>query len=339
VRRSGGREYFFVAGNITRHFTKKGERRSGTVRPKRYTRLKTPLDPKPASADMKPASFQYHAPESVDAMLALLAEHGEDGKIIAGGQSLVPTMNFRLARPAKLFDLNGIAELDFLRPEGGKLRIGALTRHAAFHRPVVDGPTGKLLAEVVRHIAHYPIRQRGTFAGSVAHADPASEWCAVTATLEGEIVARSKAGERVLKAGAYFLGTFATALRPDELLTEIRLPLLDASWRTGFYEFSRRAGDFALAMTVAALKVEKGKIREARLGIGGVEDRPARFHAAEAALVGKAADRKVFTEAADIVSRSANPMNDLHADAAYRRDLVRTTTRRALEQAMSGSDR
>jgi carbon-monoxide dehydrogenase medium subunit len=284
---------------------------------------------------MKAASFQYHAPESVDAMLALLAEHGEDGKIIAGGQSLVPTMNFRLARPPQLFDLNGIAELDFLRSENGTLRIGALTRHAAFHRPVAQGPTGTLLSEVVRHIAHYPIRQRGTFAGSVAHADPASEWCAVTMALDGEIVARSRRAERRVKAADYFLGTFATALRTDELITEIRLPLLDASWRTGFYEFSRRAGDFAIAMTVAALKIESGKIREARLAIGGVEDRPSRCRAAEAALVGKVADRQAFAEAAEVVSRAVSPMTDLHADAAYRRDLVRATARRALEQAVA----
>jgi len=280
---------------------------------------------------MKPAAFQYHAPESVDAMLALLAEHGDDGKVIAGGQSLVPVMNFRLARPARLFDLNGIAELDFLRAETGKLRIGALTRHAAFHRPVVDGPTGNLLLEVVRYIAHYPIRQRGTFVGSIAHADPASEWCLVTATLDGEIVARSKGGERVLKAAEYFL-------RPDELITEVRLPVLDASWRTGFYEFSRRAGDFAIAMTAVAIKIEAGKITQARLGIGGVEDRPARCQAAEAALVGKAPDQKALAEAADIASRSVNPMVDLHADAAYRRDLVRVVARRALEQAV-GADR
>ena len=243
-------------------------------------------------------------------------------------------MNFRLARPARLFDLNGIAELDFLRAEGHKLRIGALTRHAAFHRPGVEGPTGKLLSDVVHHIAHYPIRQRGTFAGSLAHADPASEWCVVTLTLDGEIVARSKRGVRILKAAEYFLGVFATTLRTDELVTEVRLPVLDGSWRTGFYEFSRRAGDFAIAMTVAAIKIEAGKITQARLGIGGVEDRPLRCQAAEAALIGKVPDAKAFTEAADIVSRSMNPMQDIHADAAYRRDLVRVVARRALEQAV-----
>jgi carbon-monoxide dehydrogenase medium subunit len=283
---------------------------------------------------VKPAAFEYHAPETLDALLALLATHGEDSKILAGGQSLVPVMNFRLARPARLFDLNGIAELDFLREENGKLRIGALTRHAAFHKPVMAGPTGTLLAEVVRHIAHYPIRQRGTFAGSLAHSDPASEWCVVAVTLDAEIVARSRRAERVIAAGDYFKGVFATALQPDELITEVRLPVLDGSWRTGFYEFSRRAGDFAIAMTAAALQIKAGKIAQARIGIGGVEDRPTRCRAAEDALVGEAPAPAAFAEAADIVSRSVTPMEDLHADAPYRKDLVRATTRRALEQAM-----
>lgn len=280
---------------------------------------------------MKPAAFEYHAPTTVKALLDLLAAHGEDGKILAGGQSLVPVMNFRLARPPKLFDINGIAELDFLRSENQKLRIGALTRHAAFHRPVVEGPTGTLLADMARHIAHYPIRQRGTFAGSVAHADPASEWCLVLVTLDGEIVAKSASGERVIRAAEYFQGTFATALRPHELITEIRLPVLDASWRTGFYEFSRRAGDFALAMTAVALRREGAKIKDARVGIGGVEDRPFRCTAAEEILTRNGS----LAEAAEAVSKAVKPLEDLHADAPYRRDLVRATTRRALERALA----
>ena len=279
---------------------------------------------------MKPADFEYHAPQTLDALLVLLAEHGEEGKILAGGQSLVPMMNFRLARPARLFDLNGIAELDFLRAENGTLRIGALTRHAAFHRPLVSGPTGKLLAQVVQYIAHYPIRQRGTFAGSIAHADPASEWCVVARLLEADIIARSRRGERHLKVADYFHGTFATALEPDEVITEVRLPLLDASWRTGFNEFSRRAGDFALAMTAVALRMAGRKITEARIAIGGVEDRPLRCAPAEALLVqgGSPAD------AAKAVAAAVRPMEDIHADAAYRKDLVRATTQRALDQAL-----
>jgi aerobic carbon-monoxide dehydrogenase medium subunit len=280
---------------------------------------------------MKPADFEYHAPRTLDELLALLAAHREEGKILAGGQSLVPVMNFRLARPPHVIDLNGIAELDFLRSENSVLRIGALTRHAAFHRPVVAGPTGNLLSEVVQHIAHYPIRMRGTFAGSIAHADPASEWCVIVRLLEAEIVARSRRGERRLKAAAFFDGTFATALEPDEVITEVRLPILDGSWRTGFYEFSRRVGDFAIAMTAVALRTAGKKITEARIAIGGVEDRPTRVASAEALLLQGASP----AQAAKAVAAAVKPMEDIHADAAYRRDLVVATTQRALEQALA----
>lgn len=284
---------------------------------------------------MKPAAFQYHAPKTVAAMLDLLATHGGDGKVIAGGQSLVPTMNFRLARPEHLFDLNTVTELDTLRTLPDMLAIGALTRHAAFHRPVVDGLLGKLLADVVHHIAHYPIRQRGTFCGSVAHADPASEWCLVATTLDATIIARSKQGARELRGGSFFSGIYATQLREDEVITEVRLPRLDASWRYGFYEFSRRAGDFALGMTLAVLRVADGKIREARIGVGGVMDHPQRLKAVEDALIGQSPDAKTFAAAGDIASRVVDPMADIHASADYRRDLVRATTRRALERAFA----
>lgn len=280
---------------------------------------------------MKPADFEYHAPRTLDELLSLLAAHREDGKLLAGGQSLVPVMNFRLARPPHLIDLNGVAELDFLRAEKGVVRIGALTRHAAFHRPVVGGPTGKLLSDVVPHIAHYPIRMRGTFAGSIAHADPASEWCVVVRLLEAEILARSRRGDRRLKAAEYFHGTFATALEPDEVITEVRLPVLDGSWRVGFYEFSRRAGDFAIAMTAVALRTAGKKVSEARIAIGGVEDRPTRMASAEALLMQGASP----ADAAKAVAAAVKPMEDIHADAAYRRDLVVATTQRALEQALA----
>jgi carbon-monoxide dehydrogenase medium subunit len=245
-------------------------------------------------------------------------------------------MNFRLAQPAHLFDLNGVVQLDFLRVEAGVLRIGALARHAAFHRPPCDGATGTLLAEVAGHIAHYPIRQRGTLAGSIAHADPAAEWCLVAVTLGAQIVAVSRAGERLIDAADFFLGALATQLGESELIAEVRLPVLGAGWRTGFYEFSRRAGDFAIAMTAAALRLERGVIREALIGIGGVEERPARSRAAEEALLGSTGAATDLADAADIAARTVNPMEDLQADAPYRRDLVRATTRRALEQAMTG---
>ena len=176
---------------------------------------------------MKPAAFRYHAPKTLAEAVAVLAEVApDDGRVLAGGQSLVPIMAFRLAKPTHLVDINGIKELAQIAVDGGKLRIGACVRHVAFYEPVCEGPLGRLLATVVRSIAHHPIRTRGTFCGSVAHADPASEWCAVVATLDAEMVATSNRGTRIIAAKDYFDGIMTTALNDEEILTEVRLPLL-----------------------------------------------------------------------------------------------------------------
>ena len=173
---------------------------------------------------MKPAPFAYHAPASVEEAVTLLgALAADDGRVLAGGQSLVPTMAFRLAKPAHLIDINGISSLEKLAVENGLLSIGACVRHAAFHRPAVGGPLGALLTEVVRHIAHYPIRLRGTFCGSLAHADPASEWCLVATTLGAEITALSTRGARTIAAGDFFAGIMSTELAEDELLSLIHI--------------------------------------------------------------------------------------------------------------------
>jgi aerobic carbon-monoxide dehydrogenase medium subunit len=283
---------------------------------------------------VKAAAFDYLRPADLAEALALLATHKGDCKILAGGQSLVPAMNFRLARPALLIDINDLDELDYLRPDADRLKIGALTRHAAFHRPVVEGPLGTLLAKVVRHIAHYPIRQRGTFAGSLSHADPASEWCLVATTLRAEMVAKSARGERVIAAGDFFRGTFTTALEPDEILAEIRLPAMTPDWRVGFYEFSRRAGDFALGMAVAAARVEGGTIREARLGVGGVSDRAIHPRALEDQLVGKPASLAMIDGIAREARGMIEPNGDIHASPEYRRDLIATSVKRALTEAL-----
>ena len=282
---------------------------------------------------MKPAPFQYHAPKTVEEAVATLARvAGDDGRVLAGGQSLVPTMAFRLARPRHLVDINGIAPLKRLAVEDGKLCIGAGVRHAAFHRPVVEGPLGRLLSNVVRHIAHHPIRTRGTFCGSIAHADPASEWCAVAAALGAEMVARSTRGTRIIKAAEFFQGIMATALAEDDLLAEVQLPLLPAGTRVGFNEFNRRAGDFAIAMAVAVYRVEGGKIADARLAIGGAESSPRRIAEAERALNGQAPDAAAFAAAADAAASAVDPLEDNANTAAYRRDVVRAVARRALEQ-------
>jgi carbon-monoxide dehydrogenase medium subunit len=233
-----------------------------------------------------------------------------------------------------LIDINRIAGLGGLTAEAGRLRIGALVRHVAFHRRVTGGPLGDLLARVARWIAQLPIRLRGTFAGSLAHADPAAEWSLVAATLGGEIVARSSAGERSITADAFFRTAFTTALQPDELITEVRLPLLGDSWRCGFIEFSRRKGDFALAMALAALRLEGDRIVEARLGIGGVEHRPRRIEAAERLLTGESLRADLLAEAGALAAAAVEPVEDIHASAAYRRDLCRVITRRALADAL-----
>jgi carbon-monoxide dehydrogenase medium subunit len=283
---------------------------------------------------VKPAPFVYHAPKTLGDALANLAEFGpQDGRVLAGGQSLIPMMAFRMARPAHLIDINTVAGLDRLAVEGGVLSIGACVRHAAFHRPVVEGPTGTLLSRVVRDIAHYPIRLRGTFCGSLAHADPASEWCLAAVTLGAEIVAMSRRGRRVMAADDFFEGMMATALAEDELLLEARLPLLSPETHFGFYEFSRRAGDYALAMALVTFRLQDGVIVAPRIGIGGAEARPRRMAAAEAVLAGRRPDTESFRAAAEAAADAVEPMEDIHADAEFRFDLVRAVTRRALERA------
>ena len=283
---------------------------------------------------MKPALFEYHAPTTVDEALVMLARVApQEGRVLAGGQSLVPAMALRLALPSHLVDINGIAELTHYAVDGGELAIGACVRHAAFHHPVVDGPLGRLLTTVVRHIAHYPIRTRGTFCGSLANADPASEWCLVAATLGAKLVAKSARGTRIVAAQDFFQGMMATALEPDELLVEARLPLLGPGTRAGFYEFSRRAGDFAVAMALAAYRIERGVIADARVGVGGVESHARRIAKAEALLNGRAPGHDVFQAAADAAAAALDPIDSKPEGAAYKRDVARAAVRRALESA------
>jgi carbon-monoxide dehydrogenase medium subunit len=283
---------------------------------------------------MKPAPFRYHAPTTVEAAVATLAEVApDDGRILAGGQSLVPIMAFRLARPAHLVDINGIAVLRRLATTGDKLAIGACVRHAAFYHGAAEGPLGRLLSTVVHHIGHHPIRTRGTFCGSLAHADPASEWCLVAATLDADMIAIGVRGTRTIAARNFFQGIMTTALAEDELLMEARLPILPSDTRFGFNEFSRRAGDFALGMALVTYRLHEGAIVEARVGVGGAEPYPRRIVEAEAALVGRPPQAAAFQAAAEAAADAVKPLEDASTSADYRRDLVRTLTRRALERA------
>jgi carbon-monoxide dehydrogenase medium subunit len=283
---------------------------------------------------MKSAPFVRHVPKTLDEALRILAEVApQDGRVLAGGQSLVPIMAFRLAKPAHLVDINEVAGLDKIASDGKVLTIGARARHAAFHKSVVDNPLGRLLSVVARHIAHYPIRVRGTFCGSLAHADPASEWCLLAATVDATLVAKSTRGARVIAAKDFFTGIMSTALAEDELLAEAELPLLSKDTKFGFNEFNRRAGDFAMAASLITYRLQGGKIADARVGVGGAEQSPRRIVEAEAALNGKEPGDAAFRTAAEAAAKAIDPLEDHQTNADYRRDLVRAVVRRALEQS------
>jgi aerobic carbon-monoxide dehydrogenase medium subunit len=283
---------------------------------------------------MKPAPFTRHVPRTVDEVVSALAEYApQDGRILAGGQSLVPIMAFRMARPAHLIDINEVEGLDRLAVDGDHLSIGARVRHGAFHKPVIDGPLGLLLAYVAKHIAHYPIRMRGTFCGSLAHADPSSEWCLTSATLGAQLVVKSVRGERIVPIDDFLEGIMTTALQEDEFLAEARLPLLPVDTKFGFYEFIRRAGDFAMSAALVTYRLVDGRITDARVGIGGAEDRARRIPEAENVLNGQAPSPDLFVAAGEAAALAVDPMEDIQTTADYRRDLVHAVTRRALEHA------
>src|ERR1700712_4430450 len=237
---------------------------------------------------MKPAPFTRHVPRTVDEVVNALAEFAPlDGRILAGCQSLVAIMAFRMARPTHLIDINEVEGLDRLAVDGDMLSIGARVRHGAFHKPVVDGVLGDLLAYVVKHIAHYPIRTRGTFCGSLAHADPASEWCLVAVTLDLAVKVLSAAQTRMVAADDLIEGLMSTSLASDELIMAAHLPLLADDARWGFYEFSRRPGDYAIAMSLVSYVMRDDLVTDARIGVGGAEARPRRLTEVEQILFGQ----------------------------------------------------
>jgi len=267
-------------------------------------------------------------------LLAQLAP--EDGRVMAGGQTLIPMMAFRLARPRHVIDVNGIDELRHVAVEGSTLSIGATVRHAMLERPVAgSGVLGRLLADVVRHIAHPPIRARGTFCGSVANSDPASEWCLVAATLGADIVIRSSRGERVVPAGRFFTGIMANCLEPDELISSIRIPLLPDDTRFGFHEVSRRQGDFAMAAALVAYRMSGGRALEPRVGVGAIEASPRRIAVAEDTLASGARGPELFRATALACGGAVDPMDDEEMPAQYRRDLVRAVVETALERSLA----
>jgi len=285
---------------------------------------------------MKPPPFEYVRPVDLNGVPGALAQNSGETKILAGGQSLVPMMNLRLVAPKRLVDINRVPGLDRIARDGDRLLIGGLARHTDVLTSPVVREYAPLVVAAYRHVAHRPIRNRGTIGGNLAHADPASELPAVMLALDAEFVLRSLAGERQVAAERFFLGTFETAARADEVLTAIHIPLAAGSRRWGFEETSQRQGDFALVAVAVTFAVDGGRCANPRLAYAGAADRAVRIAAAEAALEGQSPDQTLFEQVAAKAAEAADPPEDLHADAAYRRDLVRALTRRALSAAARG---
>lgn len=283
---------------------------------------------------MKPAPFEYYAPRTLEEALDLLAAR-EDAKPLAGGQSLMPALNFRLARPAALVDLGNIAELRYVRRDNGTLLLGAMTRHVTLEHDESVAAAAPLVREAMPHVAHPQIRNRGTLGGSLAHADPAAELPAVMVTLGATFVVRSRSGERTVQAAEFFTGLFATALAPGELLVEVRVPVLSPRTGWAFDEVARRHGDFALAGVAAAVTLsEGGACTSARITLLSVGDGPIRASGAEQALIGRAPDAKAIADAAVEAIRELEPPSDIHASGDYRKSLVRVLVKRVVEKAV-----
>lgn len=283
---------------------------------------------------MKPAAFEFRRASTVEEAVGQLGELGDDAKLLAGGQSLVPMMNFRLVRPSALVDVNSITGLQYVEPDGEGLKIGALTPHRwveLMEDPEVLEGFG-VLKRAARWVGHYPIRTRGTFGGSIAHADPSAEWCMLAVLLDAEIVAVGPEGERTIPASEFFYGFFMTALEPDEMVVEVRFP--EPAPHAAIQEFARRAGDFAIVSAAVSVDVNGGKSRSASIVLGGVADVPLRVEEAEKVLGGVEIGPEAFEEAGQEAARVIDPASDIHGSAEYRRDLAAVLVKRALTEAV-----
>lgn len=284
---------------------------------------------------LKPPPFTYSAPQSLQEALSLLGEHGDEAKALAGGQSLVPLLALRLARPAALVDLGGLSELDFIRPENGEVAVGAMTRERTAERSGTIRAEVPLLAESLPFIGHAAIRNRGTIGGSAAHADPAAEIPAVALAVDAEFVAVSaRRGSRRIPAAEFYQGFFTTALEPDELLIEVRFPSAGPDTVVAFQEAARRHGDFAMVAAAAAVRVQAGRIEDVALALAGVSDTPVRCPEAEQAIRGAAPGPEVIEEAAALAAAPLTPPSDLHGTSVYRKHLAGVLVRRALASSL-----
>jgi CO/xanthine dehydrogenase FAD-binding subunit len=285
---------------------------------------------------VKPAPFEYVAPGSIAEVTEILAENGDDAKIIAGGPSLVPAMNFRLVQPTLLVDINRLTDLDYIRQDGSSLRIGALTRQRTIEKNVLVESHSPLLHETMPYIAHWQIRNRGTIGGSLVHADPAAELPVVMVALRARFLLRSTKGDRWVTAQDCFEGLFTTALEPTDLLIEVEIPSLPLKTGCSFVEFARRKGDFALLGVTAVLTLdEDGICQGARLVYLNAGEKPISADEAAAMLIGERPSAELFEAAAEkAASDEINPSGDIHATEAYLRHLGRVLTKRALNRAL-----
>ena len=281
---------------------------------------------------MKPAAFEYIVADSVEMAVASLAQAG-DAKIIAGGQSLVPMLNFRLLRPSVLVDINRIPDLAYVREDGGVIRIGSLTRHHRLETSPVIARHFPVLTEAMAHVAHLAIRNRGTIGGSLSHADPAAELPMMALLLDAELRIVSAAGTRTVAARDFFRDALSVDLAEDEIVTEVVLPKLPPNTGWGFAEVARRSGDFALAAVAATLTLSDGKIARARVAMTGVAPTARRVTEAERLLIGQRLDDGVDSDVIEAVRAASEPPTDLHASAEYRRHLVGVLAGRALAAA------
>ena len=282
---------------------------------------------------MKPAPFEYTRPTLLDEALDLLAEHGDEAKVLAGGQSLVPLLNMRFARPGLLVDVNRIPGLDGIAEEDGAVRVGALVRQAAFGAsPAVAGRL-PLAAECVPHIGHFVTRNRGTIGGSIAHADARAELPVALCALGGSVVAASRRGRRTIPAEKFFVTHFTSSLEPDELVVESAWPTAGPSSGFAFEEFAQRRGDFALAMAACTLRVHADRVTEARIAIGATVDRPTVLDDGSRLLPGSAVDEALAREAGAAAAAFVEPADSLHASARYQKHLTGLMVERAVLRA------
>ncbi len=285
---------------------------------------------------MKPPNFLYARPDTLEDALQMLSEHGADAKILAGGQSLVPMLNLRLAEPKVLIDLNRLAELSGIRSDGGKLRIGALTRHRALETSREAFEAEPMIARAAREIGHLAIRNRGTIGGSIAHADPSAEWPLLAVALDAQIELRSKARIRTVRARDFFAGPFATAAEPDEIVAAVEIPRAPAQSGFGFHELCRRPGDFAIVAAACRIRMHDGRCIGAALAIGGADAMPRHISEVDRIVTGSRGEDAVLREAAAAVAKAVDPSGDIHASGEYRRKMAAVLARRALEEAFAG---